>query len=252
MADEKVTTQGPEVPASPPDANTPPQTPPEQTPPPGAKGPEEVTGFHDVIKHPEFQPFLQRQIEEQVAARTADTVAQVLQQMGVTKNGNGNQPDQEAAEDLKKLMDNFEVDEKRAKELISWRDQGIEKHVKPFKERFDVLDLSMRFGLVFQQNADAKQYEPKMLEIFKGMNEAEKNFVMNSQEGATFLYDTAKKRAGILPPAARYAGTSGPSRSTPPAQKIGDADTQVAQAVDALKKGDRASYERIIAQVGRR
>lgn len=251
MVDEPVKPQGPDVPASPPDANTPPQTPPQEPPQPGAKGPEGVAGFHDVIKHPEFQPFLQRQIEEQVAARTADTVAQVLQQMGVTKNGNGNTPDQEA-EDVKKLMDNFDVDEKRAKELISWRDTGIEKHVKPFKERFDVLDLSMRFGAVFQQNADAKQYEGKMLEIFKGMNDAEKNFVMNSQEGATFLYDTAKKRSGILPPAARYAGTSTPSRSTPPAQKIGDADTQVAQAVDALNKGDRATYDRIMAQVARR
>lgn len=242
------------APASSPDANQPDpaSTPPVTSPDPGANGAQgTVPPFHEVLKHPEFQPFLQKQIEEQVAARTAETVNQVLTQMGVAKNANGNKEDNNA-EDIKKLMENFDIDEKRAKELIAWRDLGIDKKTKAIEQRFDVLDLSMRFGNVFQQNPDAKQFEGKMLEIFNNMNEFERNFVLKSQDGATYLYDQAKKRSGILPPAARFAGTSTPSRSAAPSEKVGDVGTQYAQAIDALKKGDRAGYERIMAQVGRR
>lgn len=243
MSEEiKVTTQGQEVPASPPDANTPPQTPPEDTAP-GAKGPESVAGFHDVIRHPEFQPYLQRQIEEQVAARTAAILSKVSPISQTTLEVKEDQTD------VKHLMENFEVDEKRAKELVKWRDRGIDKKTEALTQRFDVLDLSLRFGQVFQQNADAKQYEGKMLDIFNNMNEQEKAFVMHSIDGATYLYDVAKKRSGVLPTTDRYRGTSPAARSTPPAQKVGERDVQMTQALIALKNGNRTEYERIMAQV---
>ena len=247
--DNKVPNTGDTPPASSPDANEATAKLPASPPDPGANGVQALPPFHEVIKHPEFQPFLDKQIEERVAGRTADTVAQVLKQIGIVKGGEGKEDN---SEETKRLMANFDINEAQAKTLIEWRDTGVDKKTRGIEERFQVLDLTMRFGQVFQQNQDAKQYEGKMLEIFNGMNPFEKNFVMNSQDGAHYLYDIAKKRSGVLPPAARYAGTSTTSRSASASDKIGERDTQIGQALEAFNKGDRVGYERIMANVVRK
>lgn len=254
MADEpgvKVGELG--APASSPDANQPAGAPPENAEP-GVKGPDgKPLTFNDVLKHPEFQPFLQRQIEDQVASRTADAVAKVLEQAGVVKP---NAPPDDDSEDAKQIMANFDITEEKARELVQWRNRGITKKTKQLENRFDTLDLSMRFAQVYRENDDAKQFEGKMLELFNGMNEFEKNFILRSKDGASYLYEQAKRRSGVVPTYTRIAGGGGgggssSSRSVPPSEKTGSQDVQVGQAVAALKGGNRAEYERIMKTVVR-
>lgn len=255
MADEPVVKAGdPGAPPAPTPGN-PPAGDPSPDPAEGAvkTQDEKPLNFSDVIKHPEFQPFLDRQIEEKVAARTTATVAQVLKEAGFVKPPVPQQdPD---AEDVKHVMSTFEMDEARAKELVRWRNTGIDRKTKHLESRFDQLDLSARFTDVFRENPDARKFEGTMVSTFNSMSDYEKNFVLYSQDGATFLYEKAKKRSGVLPPAARVAGGgSGPSasRTVPPSEKAGDGSAQVGMAVDALKKGNRGEYERLMAGVIRK
>lgn len=233
--------------------NPPAGDPPASSPTPGVKGPDgNPLTFADVLKHPEFQPFLKRQIEDEVTARTSQTVAEVLEQAGLRKpGGNAEDPD---AEDVKHIMANFDMEEAKAKELVHWRNRGIDKKTKVLENRFDTLDLSMRFSQVFRENEDAKQLEGKMLEVFNSMTPDEKNFVLKSPKGATFLYGEARQRAGLTPAPARAAGggSGSSSRSVPASEKTGDSNVQVSQVLDAFKRGDRKEYERLIAGVIRK
>lgn len=255
MADNEAVKPGDPGAPPPPASGTPPAgDPPNTSPEAGVKGPDGMPlTFADVIKHPEFQPYLQRQIQDEVIARTTDTVAKVLEQAGIVKPAAKEDPDEE---DVKHLMANFEdMDEKRARQLVEWRNRGIDKKTRTLENRFDNLDLSMRFSQVFRENEDARQYEGKMLELFNGMNDDERRFVIRSKDGAAYLYEQAKKRAGVLPASSRVAGGgAGPSasRSVPVSDKTGDRDKQAGEAVAALLKGNRAEFERLMPGVMRK
>lgn len=252
MANDPAVKPGdPGAPPPPADGNPPAGDPPNDSPDGGVKGPDGKTlTFADVLKHPEFQPFLDRQLEEKVNQRTADAVAKVLEQTGLIKPDAAKEdPD---AEDVQHIMANFEMEEAKARELVQWRNRGIDKKTKSLENRFDALDLSMRFSQVFRENEDAKQLEGKMLEVFNAMTPEEKNFVLRSPKGASYLYGEARQRAGLLPASSRAAGGGGgssSSRSLSPSEKVGDSTAQLGKAVEALSRGNRAEYERLIAGV---
>src|SRR3990167_6220030 len=122
-----------------------------------------------------------------------------------------------------KLAARFNMDPEAAKELVGVIDGIASARAKPAMVQLENFELQSRFGALFARTPDAQQYTGKMKELFDGLSEYERNFVLKSPDGPGFLYDKAKRSSGggIATPDQRNQGSSPVTRGGSPALKLG-------------------------------
>ena len=193
--------------------------------------------FHE---DPQIQGYIQRQV--------AKGIEIALQTMG-------KDPASATADDYDLIAKEFAkehgMEEDVAKRFVGRVSKISEKQVKEVRSELNEIRMTLRFGAVFAADPDAKSYEKKMSEIYGGMTEFEKNFVLNSPDGPSFLLSKAKNSVagGLVPPSARPAGGSPPSGSRLASDKLGDNSGILTKASEALARGDKNEYTRLLSQI---
>ena len=212
------------------------------TPPPASPPGIEPVVRTPLHEDPEVQDYVNRQV--------AKGIELALQSIG--KDRTSATPD-ELDLIAQEVAKEFELTEKAAKSLVNKIDRVSGRKVEGLQKQFDDLNLSLRFGAVFAANPDAKSFEKKMYEIFNGLNEYERQFVLKSPEGPSFLLDKARKSVtgGILTPAQKAAGGSPPTSSVSAASKTADTSAILKKAAEALASGNRGEYQRLVTEAMR-
>lgn len=147
-----------------------------------------------------------------------------------------------------------DVDPKVAKSFVDKFVKINDLKSKALSDRLTQFELAVKFSQIFSQNPDAEAMQPTMNQVFGRMSELEKNFVLNSPDGAVYLYDRAKRETNkyVLPPGSKAAGGSPPSRTPPPDTKVGSNQGLFNKANELMSKGDRSGYEEVMRQITRR
>lgn len=230
--------QNGDLPPAPPAGNQAPSGAAEITP--GGANPPAVPFNND----PAIQDYIDRRVESRLRE-----ISQYGQPSPVQKPEESD-PLQDVA---KELAEQEKIDPAVAKSFVD-KFVRIARHVtKEDRAKLTQFELTQRFAQVFAQNPNAEALAPRMRSIFTGLTELEKNFVLNSPDGALYLYDRAKREEnrGALPPAARFNASNPPSRGSSPETKVGSKTSLFAKANQCLAKGDRAGYEEVMQQIQR-
>lgn len=207
--------------------------------------------FNEMIRNPEFQDYFDRQVRREVENQVNQYISTLPK------------PTQEEKQDIiaqveleldKKIKDGtvtskdiIESQRKVADHLFESRNKGQEEQMKQ-------MALTHRINSFAMDHPDLPNYKDTMLSIFKSLPESEKGFIRNSDNGIDFLYSKAKRispAASSFSNSSSFAGTFPAGRAQSSEKKTGGASTELSKAQEALKGGDRAAYERIMANIFR-
>lgn len=234
--DKKVDSPG-SVPAEPSPVNPAPST---DNPTPAAEPLNTDTGvrFDQVIRNPEFQDYMERQIEKRVDAILASKTAPQ-----VTKD--------EVAEIEKELDAKIAAGTLTAKDMVQAQRKIAEiaasVHFAPVKETVNTVSMQNAIAKFGKDNPDMWDLREDMLKILNSLPAASQVFWRNQppEVAVEHLYLKAKVRRGNAAPAQnKDLGGSPPGRSAP---KLGGGSL-IDQALDARRKGDKVGYERIMRE----
>ena len=191
--------------------------------------------YDQIVKKPEFQALIDRQVEKRVQAE-------------LEKSKTLAQPVEAESEDVKFLMKQHNLSADEAKAMVAWRDRGLEAKLKPIQEQLEnhskSQELTQKASAFYAANPEAFQHKQKMIDAMKGLNPSEREFVMNSPDGFNWLYSKVNKGAAPVSDTAKFAASSG-GGSGGSSAKLSTSGTLASQAIDAFAKGDRAAYERL-------
>lgn len=163
-----------------------------------------------------------------------------------------------APNELDVLAEEMEVEygmEKgKGKSLVDKISKIASHTTKGATQELDQFKLRDKFAQVFAAHQDdADKVAPKMAEVFKKLSPLEQNFVLNSPDGAQFIYDKASREMGLyaMTPAQRAAVNVSTGRALTPERKLGGNAELFKKANEAIAKGDRTTYEEIMGQIVR-
>ena len=209
--------------------------------------------FH---KNPEMQDYINRQVEAKSAEKINDAMAKIIALQGQKPAQAGDESDQmidEIAaegnldENSKKVLKKLMVKVKAVVEKQS------AKESKELKEKVENMEITMRMGAVFNAHPDAKELTGKMSEVFSRLTALEKQFALYSPEGGEWLYNKTKSMVSsyIVTPQEKTAGSSLNGKGVSVAAKTGEEGSAIDKAAEALAKGDKNEYHRLIASLSK-
>lgn len=209
-----------------------------------------VPPFNEMMRVPEFQDFFNRQVENAVSRAIAANA-----QAGLTQAQKKDILDEFA----ESLVQDYQMDLKQAKRLASQFDaltkHRIDSTVGGLRKENEEMKITLQFGQVFNQYPDAVKYSRNMKQVFEGMSEYDREFVLKSPNGPEFLYQKAKKLAdgGVLSNDQKHLGSSPAAKSgASSTRQLDSSASLVGKVSDALVKGDKKAYEQEFARLTNR
>jgi hypothetical protein len=214
--------------------------------------------FH---KDPAMQDFLGKQ-EEYMRRQIDGLTAEMRERMNQSLQGNtqGQVPTQPAPspDEVENIVNDmasrYDVDKRLLRDLTQRYDnlaqKKAESRVKNVEQELEGVKIQMRLAAMFSDTTkpDASQLMPKMLEVFKGLNEVDRHHVLYSERGPDSLYSWAKRSAGqgVVSQQARQSATSTATRGMTSDQKMSGQSAELNRASSALQSGNREEYDRIM------
>lgn len=196
----------------------------------------------------ELQDYINKMVESRLG-----TILEKIQSSQIQsplQSQTSEDPYQKLAEELAKEQ---EVDIKVAKGFVDRMSKISELKNRELNDRLTNFELAAKFSQVFKEHEDAGNLQNKMTLVFQGLNSLEKSFVMNSPDGAEYLYNKTKKEAEkfSIPISDKLKGGSGGGQSLSTDKKLGSQNVLLQEASTLLTKGDRVAYEEKMRQINR-
>ena len=200
--------------------------------------------FHETLKemmgNPEFKDFFDRQVERKAQ----------------DKSGAQQKSQQQEDEDVKMLMQKFDITEENAKGLVLWRDQGVDKKLKPIMDQIHSQGtqqtLTARFSALRIKNPEMDEYSDEMVKVMGELSDSARKYVMDDPEGVEWLLEKTKKKYTKATVQDKIRGGGGSGRGHTFNDKTGGLNTNIDAASKLLNDNSvperqrRENYERAI------
>lgn len=228
------------LPPAPPAGNQPPGAT-DATPPVEEKSLPPVPFDRD----PALQDYINRTVESRLQG--------ILEKFGAAQPKPAAQENDPLEAIAQELAKEEEIKPEVARAFVGKFKRIVEHTTKSISDRLTQHELTQKFSQVFSRYEDAETLAPQMRTVFSSLSELERNFVLNSPDGADFLYQKARRESNrsALPPSVRVSAGNPPPRSPSMPQKVEGSNTLRVKAAEALKRGDRAGYDDVMAQIMR-